>query len=84
MGNLYALRGAYLQQLRVLVTPDTLATPLIIAVPLVATLAWIGSQSPNTEPLAYISVGVFRDAHVELDSIRDWFVSRHGIRSADP
>ena len=59
MGNFYALRGAYLQQLRVLVTPGTLATPLIIAVPLVATLAWIGSQIPNTGPLAYISVGVF-------------------------
>jgi ABC-type multidrug transport system permease subunit len=57
LGNLYALQGAYLQQLRVTRRSASYLNFFIGGVASVAVLAWIAARSQNPLALAYISIG---------------------------
>ena len=59
LGYLYALRGAYLQQLRMLVGITDLIFTVVAFIPLVAMLAWMASRSEDHALVPYLSVGGF-------------------------
>ena len=59
MGYIYAVRAAFIQQWQVAIGTANFLGLGIGAIPLVAMLAWIASESDDPTVLAYISVGVF-------------------------
>ena len=58
MTYFYALATIFVLHLRAVVNPGMLINSSISAVPLVAVVTWITTQSPDSKPFAYISIGV--------------------------
>lgn len=57
MGNLYAIRGAFLQQWREAKRSAGYATFILAGVPNVIVLAWIANKSDNPVAITYIAIG---------------------------
>lgn len=59
MGHLYAIRGAYFQQLRMLMDLGDYVGTVFLAAPIIGAVIWIASQGIGAIPSPYLSVGIF-------------------------